>query len=34
MLNPGLITFTTSAKTGDGMQPWLDWLLSKCQGQP
>jgi hydrogenase nickel incorporation protein HypB len=34
MLNPGLITFTTSAKTGDGLQPWLDWLLSKCQGQP
>lgn len=30
MLNPNLITFTTSAKTGDGMQAWTDWLLQQC----
>lgn len=26
MLNPGLITFPLSCKTGEGVQGWLDWL--------
>lgn len=29
ILNPGLITFPLSAKTGSGMSPWADWLVSK-----
>jgi len=29
LLNPGLITFPTSAKTGEGFEPWLTWLKSK-----
>jgi hydrogenase nickel incorporation protein HypB len=26
MLNPGLVTFTVSCKTGEGIGPWTDWL--------
>lgn len=26
VLNPGLITFPLSCKTGDGIQAWVDWL--------
>jgi len=26
MLNPGLVTFTVSCKTGEGIGPWKDWL--------
>jgi hydrogenase nickel incorporation protein HypB len=26
ILNPGLITFPLSAKTGEGMQVWVDWV--------
>jgi len=29
MLNPGLNTFPLSCQTGEGMQPWLDWLREK-----
>lgn len=29
ILNPGLITFPVSCKTGEGLNPWLDWLTSK-----
>ena len=29
ILNPGLITFPLSAKTGAGMSIWADWLVSK-----
>lgn len=29
ILNPGLITFPLSCKTGDGLDPWLDWLTSR-----
>lgn len=29
MLNPGLKTFTLSAKTGDGFDAWIDWLTKK-----
>jgi hydrogenase nickel incorporation protein HypB len=29
MLNPGLITFSLSAKTGEGLSAWVDWLKEK-----
>jgi hydrogenase nickel incorporation protein HypB len=29
ILNPGLITFEISAKTGEGMDLWADWLVEK-----
>jgi hydrogenase nickel incorporation protein HypB len=29
MLNPGLETFALSCKTGEGLDNWLTWLLSK-----
>jgi hydrogenase nickel incorporation protein HypB len=28
-LNPGLVTFPLSCRTGEGLDAWLDWLLSK-----
>jgi hydrogenase nickel incorporation protein HypB len=30
MLNPGLVTFPLSCQTGEGVQPWLDWLAQKA----
>ena len=30
MLNPGLVTFPLSCQTGEGIQPWLDWLEQKA----
>ena len=29
MLNPGLITFAVSCKTGEGIGNWLEWLKAK-----
>ena len=29
MLNPGLQTFAVSCKTGEGLEPWLEWLKAK-----
>lgn len=29
MLNPGLITFPVSCKTGEGIDKWLEWLKAK-----
>ena len=29
MLNPGLVTFIVSCKTGEGMDEWLAWLKAK-----
>lgn len=26
-LNPGLVTFPLSCRTGEGMQDWIDWLI-------
>ncbi len=31
MLNPGLKTFALSAKTGEGVQEWVDWLVEKIR---
>ncbi|MCJ7695180.1 MAG: hydrogenase nickel incorporation protein HypB [Anaerolineaceae bacterium] len=31
ILNPGLVTFEVSCKTGEGMQAWTDWLLNKVK---
>jgi hydrogenase nickel incorporation protein HypB len=31
ILNPGLITFPLSAKTGTGMDAWADWLVNKVK---
>lgn len=28
-LNPGLITFPVSCKTGEGIDAWIDWLTTK-----
>jgi hydrogenase nickel incorporation protein HypB len=33
MLNPGLVTFPLSAKTGEGMQAWADWLVEKVHSK-
>ncbi len=30
MLNREVITFATSAKTGDGVDAWAEWLVQKC----
>jgi hydrogenase nickel incorporation protein HypB len=30
MLNPGLVTFPLSCQTGEGVQPWVDWLVQKA----
>ena len=29
MLNPGLVTFEVSCKSGEGIDAWLNWLASK-----
>jgi hydrogenase nickel incorporation protein HypB len=26
LLNPGLVTFPLSCRTGEGLGPWLDWV--------
>jgi hydrogenase nickel incorporation protein HypB len=31
MLNPGLITFPLSAKTGEGMAGWIEWLCQQVE---
>jgi hydrogenase nickel incorporation protein HypB len=33
ILNPGVVTFTVSAKTGDGMSAWADWLVERIRGK-
>jgi hydrogenase nickel incorporation protein HypB len=29
LLNPGLLTFPLSCKSGEGLQPWFDWLRTE-----
>jgi hydrogenase nickel incorporation protein HypB len=31
ILNPGLVTFPASAKTGEGMDDWADWLVTRVK---
>ncbi len=31
VLNPGLVTFATSCRTGEGVQAWIDWLAAEAQ---
>jgi hydrogenase nickel incorporation protein HypB len=31
MLNPGLVSFALSAKTGEGMQGWTEWVLEQVR---
>lgn len=31
VLNPGVVTFPLSAKTGEGMDAWLGWLMEQVQ---
>ena len=33
ILNPGLVTFPVSAKTGEGMGAWADWLVEQVRGK-
>lgn len=33
VLNPGVVTFPLSAKTGEGMDAWLDWLMGQVQSK-
>jgi hydrogenase nickel incorporation protein HypB len=33
ILNPGVVTFTVSAKTGEGMGAWADWLVGRVKGK-
>ncbi len=30
-LNPGVVQFELSCRTGEGLQPWLDWLLENVK---
>jgi hydrogenase nickel incorporation protein HypB len=30
VLNPGLITFPTSCRTGEGLDAWVDWLIKSA----
>ena len=29
LLNPGVVTFSLSCRTGEGIEPWVEWLLEK-----
>lgn len=31
VLNPGLVTFKLSCRTGEGVETWLDWLLAQVK---
>jgi hydrogenase nickel incorporation protein HypB len=31
MLNPGVVTFPLSCRTGEGVETWVEWLLSKVK---
>jgi hydrogenase nickel incorporation protein HypB len=30
-LNPGLVTFPLSCRTGEGLPPWIDWLTAAAE---
>ena len=31
ILNPNLVTFPLSCQTGEGLQPWFDWLTEQVE---
>jgi len=31
LLNPGVITFSVSCRTGEGLAPWTDWVLRQVR---
>jgi hydrogenase nickel incorporation protein HypB len=31
ILNPGVVTFAISSKTGEGMNEWADWLVEQVK---
>ncbi len=33
ILNPGVVTFALSSKTGEGMDAWADWLVSQVSSR-
>jgi len=33
VLNPGVVTFPLSCKTGEGMQAWTDWLVDQVKSK-
>lgn len=33
VLNPGLITFPLSCRTGEGLEDWLDWILRQTKAK-
>ncbi len=33
MLNPGLVTFPLSCRTGEGLEAWVDWLAAAAQAK-
>jgi hydrogenase nickel incorporation protein HypB len=33
ILNPGVVTFALSSKTGEGMDAWTDWLVEQVQSR-
>jgi hydrogenase nickel incorporation protein HypB len=33
ILNPGVVTFAVSCKTGEGMNEWADWLVERVRSQ-
>ncbi len=33
LLNPGLVTFPVSCKTGEGIEKWIDWLQLRVNQQ-
>jgi hydrogenase nickel incorporation protein HypB len=32
-LNPGLVTFPLSCRTGEGVDAWVDWLVEQVKGR-
>jgi hydrogenase nickel incorporation protein HypB len=32
-LNPGVVTFALSCRTGEGMEAWIDWLVREAGGK-
>lgn len=32
VLNPGVVTFPLSCRTGEGLSDWADWLVKQAQG--